>query len=410
MTRVVLCVQNLPIPADKRVWREACALRDAGYDVHVVAPRGVDQRPREVLDGIAVRRWEPARERPGVVGQVCEALAGLTRTARALQAIEREGRIDVLHVANPPDGYALLARAMRRNWRVVYDQHDVCPELLEAQRGSTSWTARMLGPVLRLVERGCYRNADLVILPNSSYRRIALTRGRVPPARAVVVRSGPDRIDPRPPTRASTGTLDLVFAGMMNVQDRIDVLLHAVAEIDGRRPGSVRLVLVGTGDDVPRLRNLADRLGIAPVVTWTGWLEADDLREQLHTAAVGVSLDDDTPFSRLSTMTKIPEYLAVGLPCVVADLPENRVSAGDAARYFTPGSASALAEQLEELLDSPSEIDALREAALARAPGLLWEHSARRLVAAYAWLVAHGPAVAGEQEIAAAYAAAMTRA
>jgi glycosyltransferase involved in cell wall biosynthesis len=403
VTRVVLCVQNLPVPADKRVWREACALRDAGYEVFVVAPRGAEQPASAVLDGIAVRRWEPARDRPGVVGQVGEALAGLSRTARTLLAIEREGRIDVLHVANPPDGYALLPRVLRRDWRVVYDQHDLCPELLDAQRGAASLTARILRPALRIVERWCYRAADLVVLPNNSYRHIAVTRGHVPPERAVVVRSGPDRLDPRPPVhRRRAGTLDVVFAGMMNVQDRIDVLLRAVATVDVRRPGRVRLVLVGTGDDVPRLRALAAQLGIAPITRWTGWLESEALRAELHAASVGVSLDDDTPFSRLSTMTKIPEYLAVGLPCVVADLPENRVSAGDAARYFAPGSDTALAEQLESLLDSPGSTDALRDAALARAPGLLWELSARRLVAAYGWLVTGGAVVAGEQHVEAA--------
>jgi len=382
------------------VWREACALRDAGYEVFVVAPRGDDQPASAVLDGITVRRWEPARDRPGVVGQVGEALAGLSRTARTLLALEREGPIDVLHVANPPDGYALLPRVLRRDWHVVFDQHDLCPELLDAQRGAASLTARILRPALRLIERGCYRVADLVVLPNNSYRDIALTRGRIPAERAVVVRSGPDRIDPRPPaSRARAGTLDVVFAGMMNVQDRIDVLLHAVAAVEARGPGRVRLALVGTGDDVPRLRGLAAQLGIASITRWTGWLEADALRAELHAASVGVSLDDDTPFSRLSTMTKIPEYLAVGLPCVVADLPENRVSAGDAARYFAPGSSAALAEQLESLLDSPGSIDALREAALARAPGLLWEHSARRLVAAYEWLVAGGAVVAGDQHV-----------
>jgi glycosyltransferase involved in cell wall biosynthesis len=407
MTRVVLCVQNLPVPADKRVWREACTLRDAGYDVFVVAPRAAGQPASAVLDGISVRRWDPAREWPGVVGQVAEALTGLVRTARALLTIEREGQIDVLHVANPPDGYALLARALRRNWRVVFDQHDLCPELLDAQRGAASLTARILRPVLQVIERRCYRRSDLVILPNNSYRQIAVTRGQVNPARAVVVRSGPDRVDPRPlHGRPDGGSLDVIFAGMMNVQDRIDVLLHAVAEVDARRPGRVRLVLVGTGDDVPRLRALAEQLRIAPITRWTGWLESGELRAQLHAASVGVSLDDDTPFSRLSTMTKIPEYLAVGLPCVVADLPENRVSAGDAARYFAPGSATALAEQIEWLLDSPAAIDTLHEAALARAPGLLWEHSARRLVAAYAWLMKGAPAVVGEQQVATASAAA----
>jgi glycosyltransferase involved in cell wall biosynthesis len=400
VSRVALCVQNLPVPADRRVWREACALRDAGHDVSVVAPRGAEQPRHEVLDGITVRRWEPARERGGVIGQVSEALTGLARTGRELRELQRVRGLDVVHVANPPDGYAILARALHREWKVVFDQHDLCPELLDAQRGARSLVARVLRPILRRMEQWSYRCADLVILPNNSYRAIALERGRVSPAAAVVVRSGPDRVDPAPDRRErSRPTLEVVFAGMMNVQDRVDVLLSAVADVARRRPGCLGLTLVGTGDDVPRLRGLADALGIAHLVRWTGWLDADDLRAELHRADVGVSLDDDTPFSRLSTMTKIAEYLAVGLPCLVADLPENRFTAGDAARYFAPADAHDLAAGFVTLLDDPLAIESMRTAALGRAPSLVWERSARRLVAAYEWLLEHAPAVAGDQHI-----------
>ena len=400
MSRIALCVQNLPVPDDRRVWREARALRDAGHQVFVVAPRGASQAPRELLEGITVRRWTPARERGGVAGQVAEALTGLLRTARELRDLDRVTGLDVVHVANPPDGYAVLARALRREWKVVYDQHDLCPELLDAQRGAHSLTARMLRPVLRRIERWSYRSADLVILPNNSYRRVALDRGRVPPAAAVVVRSGPDRVDPAPHRGVATGApLAVVFAGMMNVQDRVDVLLHAIAQVEQRRPGSISLTLAGPGDDVPRLQALAAELGIDGIVRWTGWLDTGALRDELHRATVGVSLDDDNPFSRLSTMTKIAEYLAVGLPCLVADLPENRVTAGDAARYFTPADARDLATAFDSLLDDPGAIDKMRAAALARAPALVWERSAQRLVAAYEWLLHQAPAVRGDQDI-----------
>ena len=168
-------------------------------------------------------------------------------------------------------------------------------------------------------------------------------------------------------------------------------------------PGALRrlrdVLRPAVGIAVPRLQGLAAELGIAETVRWTGWLDPDALRAELHRATVGVSLDDDTPFNRLSTMTKIAEYLAVGLPCLAADLPENRVTAGDAARYFAPADARELASALETLLDDPVAIDAMRAAALARAPALVWDGSARRLVAAYEWLLDHGPAVPGDQHI-----------
>jgi len=177
VSRVALCVQNLPVPDDRRVWREACALRDAGHVVSIVAPCGSGQPRHEVRDGITIRRWTPSRERRGVVGQVSEALAGFARTARELRELERVSGLDVVHVANPPDGYAVLARALHREWKVVYDQHDLCPELFDAQRGARTTTARVLRPILRRIERWSYRSADLVILPNNSYRRAALVRG-----------------------------------------------------------------------------------------------------------------------------------------------------------------------------------------------------------------------------------------
>jgi len=400
VSRVALCVQNLPVPDDRRVWREACALRDAGHVVSIVAPCGSGQPRHEVLDGITIRRWTPSRERRGVLGQVSEALAGFARTARELRELERAAGLDVVHVANPPDGYAVLARALHREWKVVYDQHDLCPELFDAQRGARTTTARVLRPILRRIERWSYRSADLVILPNNSYRAVALDRGGVSPAAAIVVRNGPDRVDPAcTPPELEGKTLDVVFAGMMNRQDRVDVLLHAAAAVAARRPGTIELTLVGTGDDVPRLRGLADDLGITDLVRWTGWLDADGLLAELHRATVGVSLDDNTPFSRLSTMTKIAEYLAVGLPCIAADLPENRFTADDAARYFTPADSQDLAAAFLSLLDDPLAIGSMRAAALSRAPSLVWDRSAQRLVAAYKWLLDRGPAVVGDQHI-----------
>jgi glycosyltransferase involved in cell wall biosynthesis len=157
--------------------------------------------------------------------------------------------------------------------------------------------------------------------------------------------------------------------------------------------------MIGTGDEVENLRTRARDLGIEHDVSWAGWLTGGVLNERLASADVAVSLDDDDEFSRLSTMTKVPEYLACGLACIVSDLPENRVTAGDAAVYFPAGDHHELAKQLELLLDEPARVHDLRAAAAERAQLLLWEHSAARLVAAYAWMLDGGPAVPGEQRI-----------
>jgi glycosyltransferase involved in cell wall biosynthesis len=160
--------------------------------------------------------------------------------------------------------------------------------------------------------------------------------------------------------------------------------------------------MVGDGDVRPRLEALVRRLAIEDAVRWRGWLTGSDFDRRLASADVAVSLDDDDAFSRLSTMIKVPEYLSHGLACVIADLPENRVSAGDAARYFQPGSPSDLAEHLEALVVDRALVEEMAAAARRRAPRLLWSASAPRLLDAYRWLLDGGPPVSsGDQLISA---------
>jgi glycosyltransferase involved in cell wall biosynthesis len=393
---VVMCSQNLPVPQDRRVWREATALRAAGHDVTVACPRGRGQLRVEVLEGVAVVRYPAAPQLPGLLGHVVEsawALACLTAIAVWLRA---RGRLDVLHAANPPDTFFVIAWALRRfGARFVYDQHDLCPELLAARAGRP---VPGLDRLLRRLELASYRRADLVIAPNDSYRRVATGRGGCHPDEVVVVRSGPDSCRTRP-SAAGRRPLVVVFAGMMNEQDGVELLLKAAATVLARRPGALVLDMVGTGDEVPRLRSLAAAHGIAPHVRWAGWLDGPALDERVAAASLGVSIDRDDEFSRLSTMAKVPDYLGLGLPVVLADLPENRVTAGPAGAYFAPGDAEDLARALEALIDDPGRLADLERAAARRAPLLAWDRSAPRLVGAYRWLLGGGPPVHGEQPV-----------
>lgn len=400
---VVLAVQNLGVPKDRRVWREATTLAGAGYRVTVVAPAGRGERRRERLQGVDICRYWGGPQLPGALGQVVEVLVGLCGVLVELARLRARGPVTVLHTANPPDTTVVAAALLRRTGgtRYVYDQHDLCPELMHLRAaeasGSTAWALRLLTPAVRAFEAWSYRAADLVVTPNNSYRCIATSRGGVPADAAVTVRSGADEVRLRLGGPARTDGLRVAYAGVMGRQDRVDVLLEAAALLQARRPGAVHVDLIGDGDDVPHLRLLADRLQLDGSVTWAGWLTGEALTARLALADVGVSLDDDNPFCQLSTMSKVPEYLALGLPCVLADLHENRETAGAAAAYFEPGSAIELSKRLEELVDDPALCQQLAENAAARAPSIVWSASADRLLAAYEWLLHDGPPVEGDQ-------------
>jgi glycosyltransferase involved in cell wall biosynthesis len=179
----------------------------------------------------------------------------------------------------------------------------------------------------------------------------------------------------------------------------VDVLVDAFAVVARRHPRAARLLMIGHGDAVPALQRRVARHGIADAVTWTGWLPRGEVRRHLRTSTVGVSPDSDDPYSRLCTMIKVSEYLAAGLPAIVADLPENRVTAGAAACYFRPGDAADLAARLEAVLFDARLRGWLAEAAARRAPALLWDRSAARLLAAYHHLLEGTPAVEGDQHV-----------
>lgn len=397
-TAVVLCSQNLPVPQDRRVWREAATLAAAGYRVTAVCPRGSGQPRREHLQGVDVVRFPAPPALPGLVGQLVETGWSLVCIAVLACWLRGRGRLDVLHAANPPDSFFLVGWLLRPvGVRFVYDQHDLCPELLSARApGAPRW----LRWVLARLELASYRRADLVVAPNNSYRSVALARGALDPDQVVVVRSGPDQCRPRAST-ATRSPLVIAFAGVMNEQDNVELLVTATAEVLARRPGAVVLDLIGSGDDVPRLRGLVEERGIESQVRWAGWLTGDELVERLAAASIGVSLDRDDDFSRLSTMAKVPDYLGVGLPVLLADLPENRVTAGGAGRYFRPADVGSLVAEIEALLDDRAALAALEEEAARRGPQLLWRHGGDRLTSAYEWLLRGAPAVPGDQHVAA---------
>jgi glycosyltransferase involved in cell wall biosynthesis len=213
----------------------------------------------------------------------------------------------------------------------------------------------------------------------------------------LTVRLGPRAVEAAP-GRAS-GVPVVAFAGVMGAQDTVDVLIEAFALVLRGRPGGARLELMGRGEAVAGLQRRVDELGIGDAVTWTGWLPRSEMRRRLGHATVGVSPDVDNPYTRTCTMIKVSEYLSVGLPAVVADLPENRATAGDAAAYFRAGDAADLAAQLSEVLFEPQRHARMADAARHRAQSLLWARSAPRLVAAYRHLLDGGPPVPGEQHV-----------
>jgi glycosyltransferase involved in cell wall biosynthesis len=386
--RVLIVVQNLPVPFDRRVWLEATTLRRHGYTVSVICPKARGfSASYEVLEDVHIHRYALPFEARGALGFLGEfAWCFLATLFKSVKVAAWHG-FDVIHACNPPETYWILGLLWRPfGKRFVFDHHDLSPEMYEAKFARPS---RVLHAALRFLEWCTFRVADVAIATNESCKRVAIERGGMAEDRIFVVRSGPDlrrfrRYAPDPALKAGRDKL-VVYLGEMCKQDGVEYLLRALKIMrEQGRGGDVFTVLVGGGPHQEELRRYAGELGLGTATRFTGRVSDDELCRILSSADVAVDPDPKTPWSDKCTMNKIIEYMYFGLPIVCFDLTEHRVSAGDAALYAAPNQEQALADALLQVLDDPAMRELMSQIGRARVEAkLAWQYSIPPLLATY---------------------------
>lgn len=385
--RVLIIVENLPVPFDRRVWQEATSLSRAGYEVSVICPTGKGyETRREQLDGIEIYRYRLPLEASGALGYLVEYSGALFWQFLLAWRVFIGRGFDVIHACNPPDTIFLIGGFFKLfGKRFVFDHHDINPELYEAKFGRRDFFYRLL----LAFERWTFRTADVSIATNESYKRIAIERGGMDPERVFVVRSGPDlsRIKRQAPSpELKRGRRFLVgYVGVMGQQEGIDYLLRAVRHIT-REMGrdDIHFGLVGGGTELEAMQAYARELGVEDFVTFTGRVPDQEMLAMLNTADLCVNPDVANEMNDKSTMNKIMEYMALEKPIVQFDLTEGRVSAGDASLYARQNDEVDLARKICELLDDPERRASMGRLGRSRVEDRLeWQHQVPELLAAY---------------------------
>lgn len=385
--RVLIIVENLPLPFDRRVWQESLALRANGYEVSVICPKGKGfDAPYEQIEGIHIYRHTLAVEADSAKGYAVEYALALFWELRLAFKVWRERGFDVIQGCNPPDTIFLLGLFFKLfGKRFIFDHHDINPELYVAKFARRDIWYRLL----LALERWTFRTAVVSIATNESYRDIAIRRGGMKPDKVFVVRSGPDlsRIKHVPPNPAlKRGRRFLVgYVGVIGKQEGIDLLLEAIAHTKQvMHRDNIQFGIIGSGTEVPALKAMSTRLGIDDRVEFFGRVPDQQLWETLGTADVCVNPDRPNEMNDKSTMNKIIEYMALGKPIVQFDLTEGRVSAGEASLYARNDDVADLAEKICFLLDRPELRERMGAIGKARVESeLAWHHQVPKLLAAY---------------------------
>lgn len=385
--KVLIIVENLPVPFDRRVWLEATTLSKAGALVSVICPiaKGYTKR-YELIDGIHVYRHPLPAEGNGPIGYLKEYGAALFwETLLAFKVLRKHG-FDVIHACNPPDLIFLVALLFKPfGKRFVFDHHDINPELYEAKFGRRD----LFWHLMLLLERLTFAMADVSIATNHSYRDIALERGGMQPRDVFVVRSGPDlnKIKPVAPNpRWKHGRQHLVgYVGVMGAQEGVDLLLRSVHDIVVRQGRTdIQFCIAGSGPELEQLRAQASQLGLTDFVSLPGRISDADLFEMLSTADVCVNPDRVNAMNDKSTMNKILEYMAFGKPIVQFEVTEGRYSAGEASLYAKPNDPVDMAAKITDLLADPALRASMGQSGRERVEDRFsWSHQVRPLVAAY---------------------------
>lgn len=391
--RVLILLQNEPVPSDRHVWNQSTALVRAGYDVTVICPAGEerDSAPYEQIDGVTIHRFAQRAADGGALGYAAEYVAALWRIRRLARRLGRERPFDLVHACSPPDFLLLAALGLRLDGsRFVFDHHDLTPELYLSRFGGGALHRATLA-----AEQVAFRSADVVLSVNDSYRRVAIERGRRDPADVAVVRTGPDLSrfvarEPDPALKRGKPFL-LSYAGVMGPQDGVDHALRALAELRAMRQ-DWHAVFMGDGEVLEEMRALTTELGLDECVEFSGWVEHETIARVLSSSDLCLAPDPSNPLNDLSSMIKISEYMAMARPIVSYDLAESRFGAGAAAVFAAPGDHAAFARLTSELLDDPERRATMGAAGRARVEQLLaWEHQERSLLAAYERALAMGP-------------------
>ena len=330
------------------------------------------------LNGVLLVRWRRRRYRGAGLLRYGWSYVRFFLWARAVVArLSARRLVRVIQVNNVPTCLVWTATpARRRGARVLLDIHDPEPELFLSKFGQRPG-ARVAARLLAVGERAAARRADLVFCVHEQHRRLTEAHGVEPRKVRVVVNQADAQLFPIAPPRRAAPFVG--YHGTVSRRMGLDVVLRGVALVRDRGV-DVRGAIWGDGDDIARLQEIRDGLGLKETVEIPGErFRLEDLVPRVRQLGVGcVSLVRDA-MTDVMLPTKLVEYVRLGVPVVVSWTPTiAHYFPEDTVRYLRDLSPVAVADALVEVLHD--QVAAQQRAARAQALPIAraWQESGER--------------------------------
>lgn len=391
MRKILIIVENLPVPFDTRVWQEATTLTKNGYLVSVICPTGKGyDRKYENIDGVHIYRHNLPTEGNGIFGYFREYWSALFNQIKLAKKIYKTHGFDVIHGCNPPDNIYIVAKKFKKyGVKYVFDHHDICPELSIAKFGLKSLKSKLIYRSQLYFERQTYKKCDFAFVTNNSYKDIAIKRGKMCEDNVMVLRSGPDltRLRIQKPIKQikRNKTFMIGYLGVIGQQEGIEYILESARYIRnsiGRN--DIHWAVVGGGPHLEYLKNKAIDMRIDDIVEFTGRVSDQKLLDYLNTADVCVNSDTYNEMNDKSTMNKILEYMTLGKPIVQFDLTEGKFSAQEASLYAKNNDYVDMSKKILLLLNDEELRKKMGQYGRKRILNeLSWEHTSENLLNGY---------------------------
>lgn len=381
---ILVVIENLPAPFDRRVWQEATTLKEHGAKVSIICPRMKGyEKAYEVIEDIEIYR-HPLKEGKGALGYLVEYSQAILWEFVLSWRIFFKKKFHVIHGCNPPDLIFLTALFFKPlGVKYVFDHHDINPELYISKFEKKGFFYKLM----LLFEKLTFKTANFSIATNESYKKIAVERGKMKSEKVQVVRSGPKLerlklIDPVPELKKGKKYL-IGYIGVIGEQEGLDLLLDSAKYILSKR-NDVHFGIVGGGTHLDEIKELCKQMNLFEHFDFYGRVDDKTMLQVLNTADVCVNPDRPTAMNDLSTMNKIMEYMALKKPIVQYTLKEGRYSAKDASLYAKNTDPIDFAEKIIELLNNEEKRKKMGEYGYNRVLSeLSWEHENKNLIHIY---------------------------